>query len=115
MIAIKKAKKLLDLDNWVKYNKTDIDRLHEKTASGDDLWALLPSSQTPLDKRAENGIYYSKQELRDTLFKEQFGLCCYCMKAIKNEPLQIKIEHFLPKETYKPNEVFEYKKPTCGL
>jgi uncharacterized protein (TIGR02646 family) len=31
------------------------------------------------------------------------------MNRIENAPLHTKIEHFLPKETYKPHEVFEYK------
>ena len=109
MIAIKKADDLPLLKSWVNAVKNDIDRLHQTEASGGELWALLPSSKTPLDKRDENGSYYSKEELREALFKEQFGLCCYCMNAIKNEPLSTKIEHFLPKETYKPNEIFEYK------
>ena len=109
MIAIKKADNLPILENWVNSIKNDIDRLHQTEASGGELWALLPSTKTPLDKRDENGSYYSKEELREVLFKEQFGLCCYCMNAIKNEPLYTKIEHFLPKETYNPKEVFEYK------
>lgn len=55
-----------------------------------------------------NGITFTdvKDELRRALFREQHGLCAYCMSAIDTE--HCKIEHFLPR-THHPERCLEYK------
>ena len=35
-----------------------------------------------------------KDTLRDGLVREQRGLCCYCMRAISNNPREMKVEHW---------------------
>ncbi len=89
---------------WKKANKYNINRLAtDKDKTGDDLWKLLPSS---LSKDAV-AYDYCKELLRQSLVTEQFHLCCYCNSEIKGLPLDTKVEHFLPKETYK-EKAFHY-------
>lgn len=40
-----------------------------------------------------------KYELRNSLIKEQYGLCCYC--GLKLEPPNMHIEHFKPQSNFK--------------
>ncbi|MBQ4058540.1 MAG: TIGR02646 family protein [Lachnospiraceae bacterium] len=37
-----------------------------------------------------------KEQIRESLIKEQHGLCAYCMKRIHNNGLSTTIEHFVP-------------------
>lgn len=37
-----------------------------------------------------------KEQIRESLIKEQHGLCAYCMKRIHNNGLHTTIEHFVP-------------------
>lgn len=88
----------VDFENWKASNQENISRyIITESKSGDDLWNLLQSSQSK--ETIHND--YSKAQLRSFLIKEQFYLCCYCNDLIKNEALSTKIEHFLPKGTYK--------------
>lgn len=44
--------------------------------------------------------YKDKSTLRDVLFKEQGGLCCYCMCRIQNNRDKTSIEHYIPQKQY---------------
>jgi uncharacterized protein (TIGR02646 family) len=90
---------------WKKDNWAEIEKKYNAGASGDELWSILPSNRTKPSAPNE----YSKTDLRTAIVTEQFYTCCYCMAAIKGVPLDTRMEHFLPKETYKPNEVFDYQ------
>jgi hypothetical protein len=46
--------------------------------------------------REEGIVYYTKEELRGELLKEQGHLCCYCQQRIKNEESTV-IEHLFPR------------------
>lgn len=63
----------------------------------------------PPEVMEEGIVYYSKEELKAELLKEQNGLCCYCNKSMeeeKNSP----IEHLKPKGKPKYKHLtFEYK------
>lgn len=37
-----------------------------------------------------------KGQIRESLIKEQHGLCAYCMKRIHNDSKSTTIEHFIP-------------------
>jgi len=53
-------------------------------------------------------IYYSKDQLRTTLHQEQFGLCCYCNAAIKNDHSS-PIDHLEPREgDIQTERIFDY-------
>lgn len=57
--------------------------------------------------------YESKQELRKSLYKEQGGLCAYCMKRLSNEfdrnvLTRNKIDHIKPRESCTRNERMDY-------
>lgn len=52
--------------------------------------------------------YPDKDVLRQSLFSEQRGLCCYCMKRIHNEPDKMKIEHWQCQSRY-PDEQLKYR------
>lgn len=89
---------------WKSANQEKIDRLITEGKTGDKIWELLLSSLS--QEIVPND--YAKSELRDALVKEQFFICCYCNDVIKGKPLDTKIEHFLPKETYKQT-IFDYQ------
>lgn len=63
-------------------------------------------------KNAGQALEYSSldkntaRELRNQLYEEQKGLCCYCMKTITKD--NSNIEHFLPQSIFKENEVDYY-------
>lgn len=57
--------------------------------------------------------YESKQELRKSLYKEQGGLCAYCMKRLSNEfdrnvLTRNKIDHIKPRESCTRDERMDY-------
>lgn len=94
-----------DFLRWKEVNIAQIQLYTDnKEKTGNDLWGILPSSLSK--DEVEND--YSKELLRESLLKDQFYLCCYCNDTIKGEPLDTKVEHFLPKETYK-EKAFEYE------
>jgi uncharacterized protein (TIGR02646 family) len=90
--------------SWKSANQEKIDRYIAEGKTGDKIWELLPSSLS--QEIVPND--YAKSELREALVKEQFFICCYCNDAIKRKLLDTKIEHFLPKETYKQT-IFDYQ------
>lgn len=51
--------------------------------------------------------YGPKDDLRYTLVAEQRGLCCYCMRRIRNDPQEMKIEHW-QNQTGHPSEQLKY-------
>jgi uncharacterized protein (TIGR02646 family) len=75
-----------------------------------------PEPITLRNHRATPGAIYDgkdfnivKDEIRAALLKEQFALCCYCMRRISNDlrpnptatPIvQMKVEHWKPQSTY---------------
>jgi uncharacterized protein (TIGR02646 family) len=52
--------------------------------------------------------YQDKVALRQALVTEQRGLCCYCMGRIRNEPTNVKIEHWHCQSLY-PEEQLNYR------
>jgi uncharacterized protein (TIGR02646 family) len=89
--------------SWKSANQENIDRFIAEGKTGEIIWKLLVSN---LGKdEALND--YSASQLRRVLVEEQFHICCYCNDTIKGESLDTKIEHFLPKETYK-TDIFKY-------
>jgi uncharacterized protein (TIGR02646 family) len=89
--------------SWKSAKQEEIDRKIAEGKSGEIIWKILESS---LGK--DGVIYdYSKPQLRKVLVEEQFHICCYCNDSIKGESLDTKIEHLLPKETYK-EDIFNY-------
>lgn len=53
-------------------------------------------------KAQKNGKHFDelntdeKNELRESLLKEQHYICAYCMKAISNDRALVKVEHYIP-------------------
>lgn len=56
---------------------------------------------------ADYNNYKDKDTLRQSLFAEQRGLCCYCLSRIRPLPGQIKIEHWHCQDNY-PAEQLDY-------
>lgn len=91
---------------WKEAKNETISRYIEEEKSGDDIWGLLQSS---LSKEAVSNDY-SKAQLRASLATEQHYICCYCNDTIKAEPLDTKIEHYLPKDAKEhKSKIFEYQ------
>jgi uncharacterized protein (TIGR02646 family) len=105
MKHIKKNAEPQGFIDWKAANWEKIKEKNDNGATGNDLWEILPSSRSAANMPNE----YSKADLRTAIASEQFHLCCYCMFGIKAQPSDTKMEHFLPKEVYKPDEVFDYK------
>ena len=57
---------------------------------------------------ANYGNYAEKDELRESLVKEQRGICCYCMQRIRAGSTEMKIEHWQCQELY-PESQLDYK------
>ena len=91
--------------DWKSENWASIEAKHNDGATGALLWDIFPSSRSAINAPNE----YSKADLRTAITSEQFYICCYCMAGIKANLLDTKMEHFLPKETYKPTQVFDYQ------
>lgn len=86
-------------------------------------WSYLASSQP---EQSDEGIfYYSKDDLKDELLKEQGYLCCYCNRIIHNDEAiranseenidfndrRCTIEHVVPKSDNAEQNTFDY----CNL
>lgn len=95
-------------EQWVNDNLHTINTKIANNESGDAIWALLNSSLPPNEYQEPHKNYYSKENLRTALITEQGYICCYCIQRIKDAPLHAKIEHFLPKDSYKAN-TFDYQ------
>ncbi len=91
--------------DWKAANWEEIEQKNNSGETGKILWNMFPSSHSAQNAPDE----YAKVDLRKAIAEEQFYICCYCMVSIKAQPSDTKVEHFLPKETYKPNEVFDYQ------
>lgn len=52
--------------------------------------------QHRLSTHATYDNYQEKDALRESLVKEQRGLCCYCMNRIRSDDGKMKIEHWHP-------------------
>ena len=52
--------------------------------------------------------YRDKNTLRNALFDEQRGICCYCMGRIRNEHNKMKVEHWQCQERY-PADRLSYR------
>jgi uncharacterized protein (TIGR02646 family) len=89
--------------SWKSANQGEIDRYIAEGKTGKEIFGLLHSNLG----KDEAISYYSASRLRRVLVEEQFHICCYCNDTIKGESLDTKIEHFLPKETYK-EDIFNY-------
>lgn len=62
-------------------------------------------------RESESGDYRSypeKDELREALVNEQYGLCCYCMCRISPSSNQMNIEHWRSRANY-PDEQLKYQ------
>lgn len=51
--------------------------------------------------------FQDKNELRDSLVREQRGLCCYCQSRIRADRTSMKIEHWRCQSRY-PDEQLDY-------
>lgn len=89
--------------SWKSANQENIDRFIAEGKTGKVIFDLLASSLSK-DEAIND---YSASQLRKVLVEEQFHICCYCNDSIKGESLDTKIEHLLPKETYK-EDIFNY-------
>jgi uncharacterized protein (TIGR02646 family) len=89
--------------SWKSANQKNIDRYIAEGKTGKVIFDLL-ASNLGKDEAIND---YSASQLRRALVEEQFHICCYCNDSIKGESLDTKIEHFLPKETYK-EDIFNY-------
>lgn len=49
-----------------------------------------------------------KDKIRRALYEEQHGLCAYCMRELRLEDPQLRIEHFYPRESCK-DELISWK------
>ena len=70
-----------------------------------------------LDDTDTNGIRcrfneLPKEKIRESLIKEQHGLCAYCMKRIKNDHTMV-IEHYVPIEESKEGALDYYNMLGC--
>lgn len=92
MLYIKKTQPSHDLLNWIS----------EKKREG----TLHPQYSTLQTQNASVPSYIAYTSLREQLFEEQNGLCCYCMKKITAG--NSNIEHFLPQSIFPENEVDYY-------
>lgn len=98
MIYIKKTQPPPDLESLIKTEKQRIVESYPETEERQDKYPLFGS----LDNT-------QKTELRKYLYKEQRGLCCYCMKVFEEEKLsETKIEHFLPESAFLENQTDYY-------
>ena len=52
--------------------------------------------------------YVEKADLRHALVSDQRGICCYCMGRIREEPANMKIEHWRCRSRY-PAEELDYR------
>lgn len=59
-------------------------------------------------KKADYDNYPEKDELRESLCKEQRGICCYCMGVINPTVGKMKIEHYKCQANY-PKEQLDYR------
>lgn len=72
-------------------------------------WNELDGNPMPAAKQIEGAKYYSKQELREELLKETYGLCCYCEIELQNNPNVAIVEHVQPKlGTINQHLIFDY-------
>lgn len=92
---------------WKQSIQETLQRYAEKSTKGDRIWELL-SSKIPDDKKEVGNIYYSKEELREELLKEQGYICCYCNQFIDNNHTTI-IEHLQAKEQDPTVLTFDYE------
>ena len=52
--------------------------------------------------------YRDKNTLRNALLNEQRGICCYCMRCIRNEHNKMKVEHWQCQERH-PADCLSYR------
>lgn len=92
MLFIQKTQPSQDLSNWI----------IDQKSSG----ISLPKYSNLQTKNSNAGSFLAYDSLRKQLYKEQNGLCCYCMKKIT--PDNSNIEHFLPQSAFPEHEVDYY-------
>jgi uncharacterized protein (TIGR02646 family) len=64
--------------------------------------------QHRLSQHSDFDNYPDKATLRQSLVKEQRGLCCYCLARIRPEAGAMKIEHWHSQDAY-PEEQLDYR------
>lgn len=84
-------------DNYKTPSGKDFETFCKDAEKTDTVWNILPSK----------GEVISKEILREALYKEQKGICCYCGQGIKLSD-NLPIEHFKPKEADKYKNTFNY-------
>ena len=92
MLYIKKTQPSKELTNWIFAKKND-GEIHPHY---DSLQTQNPGVNS----------YTAYQSLRQQLFNEQKGICCYCMNKITID--NSNIEHFLPQSVFPENGVDYY-------
>lgn len=94
---------------WLEENQKMVhDWVDNPTKTGDNIWSELGKTFGKETDGAAVDPNLVKNELKEALFKEQNGLCCYCGNAItakkQENSWQLKdcsIEHFMPKNKFK--------------
>ena len=81
-------------------NQSLIDWIQRHTSVAYPTYESLQTTNPSVDS------YQAYIELREQLYREQRGLCCYCMQRITKD--NSNIEHFLPQQAFIENQVDYY-------
>src|SRR5690625_6572933 len=76
---------------WIKKKKSPDPFERWKAQAKPQSWNQLPG--TLPDARSPHYHYYSKDELRAVLLKEQNSKCLYCESCISNHPSKTRVDH----------------------
>ncbi len=110
MRKISKAKEPEGFIKWKEHQALEIQSwIEDEQMSAGEIWDnKFPSRPLPIEMQEIDYPQYSKQELRESLVREQGYLCCYCLAGITSEHPSAPIEHFLPKSIHR-SLIFDYK------
>ncbi len=73
------------------------------TPKGAEPAGLMRHRQVP--GASYEGPGFPHQEIRDTLVRDQRGLCCFCMGRIRAEADKMKVAHFVPRSVDRSLEI----------
>lgn len=93
---------------WIQKNKSPENFENWKMQENATSWSQLPGS-IPKDG-SDNYFYYSKNELRAALLKEQNSKCLYCEGCISNHPSKTRVDHVKTpqSDTSSAEHLFDY-------
>lgn len=94
---------------WIKKKKSPDPFERWKAQAKPQSWNQLPG--TLPDARSPHYHYYSKDELRAVLLKEQNSKCLYCESCISNHPSKTRVDHVkTPQALAQTSEqIFDYR------